>query len=182
MYYTLKKLAQNSAFYTLANSIEALSPVVLAVILTRIIQPEEYGIWVLFIALVSFFRPFTNLSAQDALRMHYFEMDDRALSQFVWSSFCLSGICTTVIIAPILFFSDQISVFIGFPEHWLAAIPITACLYASFYFLLAFYQFSSRRRLFILKWSNPSGHLAKVVKLPIEVRHDNREQAAQLHA
>jgi len=36
--------------------------------------------------------------------------------------------------------------------------------------------------MFELKWSNPSGHLAKVVILPTEVKHDDREKAAEIHA
>jgi len=33
-----------------------------------------------------------------------------------------------------------------------------------------------------LKWSNPAGHLAKVVILPTEVKDDDREKAAEIHA
>ena len=33
-----------------------------------------------------------------------------------------------------------------------------------------------------LKWSNPAGHLAKLVILPTEVRDDDREKAAAIHA
>ena len=33
-----------------------------------------------------------------------------------------------------------------------------------------------------LKWSNPPGHLVKVVILLIEVKYDDREKAAEIHA
>ena len=33
-----------------------------------------------------------------------------------------------------------------------------------------------------VKWSNPPGHLAKVVILPTEVKDDDREKAAEIHA
>jgi hypothetical protein len=33
-----------------------------------------------------------------------------------------------------------------------------------------------------LKWSNTTGHLVKVVKLPNEVKYDNREKTTQIHA
>lgn len=32
-----------------------------------------------------------------------------------------------------------------------------------------------------LKWSNPAGYLATVVKLPIEVKHEYREKAFYLY-
>jgi len=33
-----------------------------------------------------------------------------------------------------------------------------------------------------VKWSNPAGHLAKVVKLPTEVKYDKREKTAAFYA
>ena len=33
-----------------------------------------------------------------------------------------------------------------------------------------------------LKWSNPAGHLVKVVILPTEVKYDDRENAAEIHS
>ena len=91
-----KFLAKNSVFYTFANGIEAAAPILLAIVLTRLLEPSEYGVWVLFIALVSFLRPIINLSVQDALRMHFYEMntDERAL--FLWSSFCLSIVLSLI--------------------------------------------------------------------------------------
>ena len=54
MYKLLRRLAGISVFYSFANSIEALSPFLLAIILTRLMMPEDYGIWVLFVSLVAF--------------------------------------------------------------------------------------------------------------------------------
>jgi len=33
-----------------------------------------------------------------------------------------------------------------------------------------------------VKWSNPAGHLAKVVILPTEVKDDDREKATEIQA
>jgi hypothetical protein len=33
-----------------------------------------------------------------------------------------------------------------------------------------------------LKWSNPTGHLVKVVKLPTEVKHDKQTDTTPVHA
>ena len=145
-----KFLAKNSVFYTFANGIEAAAPILLAIVLTRLLEPSEYGVWVLFIALVSFMRPIINLSIQDALRMHFYEMntDERAL--FLWSSFCLSIVCLTGIVLLLWIFSSIATEFLTFPEDWLIAVPFAAFLYASFYFLLAYFQFSENRLRFLL--------------------------------
>jgi O-antigen/teichoic acid export membrane protein len=149
MYNLIKKLAQNSAFYTFANSIEAFSPFLLAIILTRQLTPDEYGVWVLFIALVTFLRPLINLTIQDALRMHFFEMDDAERARFVWSSFCLTTICTASFVVITLALSEPLSAALSLPAEWLVAIPIAAYLYAVFYFLLAYNQFAHDRRRFL---------------------------------
>ena len=149
MYNLLKKLTQNSAFYTFANSIEAFSPFLLAIILTRHLAPDEYGVWVLFIALVTFLRPLINLTIQDALRMHFFEMNDAERARFVWSSFCLTTICTASLIAITLALSQPLSTALSMPAEWLVTIPIAAYLYAVFYFLLAYNQFAHDRQRFL---------------------------------
>ena len=64
MYKLFKKLAGISIFYSFANSIEALSPFFLAILLTRILTPQDYGIWVLFVSLMAFLRPVVNLTIQ----------------------------------------------------------------------------------------------------------------------
>jgi len=149
MYDLLKKLSQNSAFYTFANSIEALSPFLLAIILTRQLTPAEFGVWVLFIALVTFLRPLVNLTIQDALRMHFFEMDDTERARFVWSALCLSLVCAAVFIGIALLLAQPLSVALKLPAEWLVTIPLAALLYATFYFLLAYNQFAHIRRRFL---------------------------------
>ena len=149
MYKLLKKLAKNSAFYTFANSIEAFSPFLLAILLTRQLTPDEYGVWVLFIALVTFLRPVINLTIQDALRMHFYEMDDAERARFVWSSFCLTTICTASLVAITLALSHPLSAALSLPAEWLVTIPVAAYLYAVFYFLLAYNQFAHDRGRFL---------------------------------
>ena len=68
---TKRTLAKQSVFYGAANGIEALVPFLLAPILTRILDPTDYGIWVLFITYATFLRPFIGLSAQDGIRMRF---------------------------------------------------------------------------------------------------------------
>jgi len=146
MYDLLKNLSQNSAFYTFANSIEAFSPFLLAIILTRQLTPEEYGVWVLFIALVTFLRPLVSLTIQDALRMHFFEMGDAERARFAWSSLCLTTACTATFIAVTLVLAKPLSLALSLPAEWLVTIPVAAYLYAMFYFLLAFNQFAPQAR------------------------------------
>lgn len=146
----LVKLGQSSAFYTFANSIEALSPFLLAIILTRILAPAEYGSWVLFIALVTFFRPLVNFTLQDALRMHYYEMNREELARFVWSCFCLATFSTVLIIVTIHIFKAPLGAYLQLPPEWLAPVAVTAYFFANFYFLLAYNQFAQKKAHFLI--------------------------------
>ena len=66
-----KFLALQSLFYAFANSIEALVPFLLAPILTRMLDPSGYGVWVLFVTYATFMRPVVGLTTQDAIRMRF---------------------------------------------------------------------------------------------------------------
>ena len=149
MYDLLKKLSQNSAFYTFANSIEAFAPFLLAIVLTRKLTPEEFGVWVLFIALVSFLRPLISLTIQDALRMHFYDMDDAERARCGGSALCLTTRCAATFVVIALALARPLSTALRLPAEWLVAIPVAAYLYALFYFVLAFNQFAHMRRRFL---------------------------------
>lgn len=149
MYNLLKRLVGISIFYSIANSIEALSPFLLAIILTRLMAPEDYGLWVLFVSLVAFLRPVVNLTIQDALKMRFYEMDQAERSAFVVSALYLSVASTLLLVVIALVFSNMLSALLAFPAAWMTAIVIVAFLYVNFYFILAYYQFSEKRGQFV---------------------------------
>ena len=149
MYKLLKRLAGISLFYSFANSIEALSPFFLAILLTRFLQPEEYGIWVLFVSLVGFLRPLVNLTIQDALKMHFYELDKERQATFVVSAFYISTGSALLLALAAILFADSLSALVKFPASWLTAIVIATYLNVNFYFVLAFNQFAERRGSFI---------------------------------
>ena len=149
MYKLLKRLAGISLFYSFANGIEALSPFFLAVLLTRFLQPEDYGIWILFISLVGFLRPVVSLTIQDALKMHFYEMDREKQATFVASALYISIGAALLLALPALLFGDTLSVWVKFPAAWLIAIVIATYLNASYYFFLTFNQFAEQRGRFI---------------------------------
>ncbi|WP_193370393.1 lipopolysaccharide biosynthesis protein [Pelagibius marinus] len=144
-----RKLVGTSIFYSLANSIEALSPFFLAILLTRILAPEEYGVWVLFVSLVAFLRPAVNLTIQDALKMHFYELDKAGLAAFVVSAFYLSTASALVLGLIGLLFGETLASFISFPAAWVLAVVFAAYLYVNFYFVLTYNQFAGKRGRFI---------------------------------
>ena len=143
-------LALQSLFYALANGIEALVPLLLAPILTRMLDPTGYGIWVLFITYATFLRPIVGLTTQDAIRMRFYDFDQRQLDQFTHTALFVMLVLALIVSALTLGFGPIVSAATKFPQTWLVAIVIAAFLYEVFYTVLALQQFHNKRSAFLL--------------------------------
>ena len=145
-----KFLAMQSLFYAVANSVEALVPFLLAPLLTRTLDPAAYGIWVLFITYASFLRPIVGLTTQDAIRMHFYDFDQKQLDQFTHTVLFVMVTMAVIASAITLLFKDAIASAAVFPANWLVSVVIAAFLYEVFYTALALQQFHHRRKAFLM--------------------------------
>lgn len=145
-----KFLAMQSLFYAVANSVEALVPFLLAPLLTRTLDPTAYGIWVLFITYASFLRPIVGLTTQDAIRMHFYDFDQKQLDQFTHTVLFVMVTMAVIASAITLLFKDAIASAAVFPANWLVSVVIAAFLYEVFYTALALQQFHHRRKAFLM--------------------------------
>ena len=143
-------LAVQSLFYAIANSIEALVPLLLAPILTRILAPAEYGIWVLFITYATFLRPIVGLTTQDAIRMRFYDFDQKQLDQFTHTALFVMIMMAVGVSTLTFIFRDVLATLAKFPADWLVSIVITALLFEVFYTALALHQFHNRRKAFLM--------------------------------
>ncbi len=144
-----KSFAQSSALYTFAVGIEALVPFALLPILTHMLNPTDYGIWVLFVALYSFIRPLVTLNLQDAVRSRFQQLAEQEIYGLIVGSLVISTIATAVVETVLFLFRDKISTLIQFPDQWLWAAPMTAYVYGIFYLFLAVFQFRGEVGSFI---------------------------------
>jgi O-antigen/teichoic acid export membrane protein len=142
-------LAWQSIFYAVANSIEALVPFLLAPILTRTLDPTEYGIWVLFITYATFLRPIVGLTTQDAIRMRFLDFDQKQLDQFVHTALFVMMTMAVVVSALTYAFRDTLAAAATFPANWLVSVVVAAFLFEVFYTVLAILQFQNRRKGFL---------------------------------
>ncbi|WP_417592007.1 lipopolysaccharide biosynthesis protein [Parasphingorhabdus sp.] len=143
-------LAVQSLFYAIANSIEALVPLLLAPILTRILAPAEYGIWVLFITYATFLRPIVGLTTQDAIRMRFYDFDQKQLDQFTHTALFVMILMAVGVSTLTFIFRDVLATLAKFPADWLVSVVVAALLFEVFYTALALHQFHNRRRAFLM--------------------------------
>lgn len=144
-----KFLAMQSLFYAVANSIEALVPFLLAPILTRTLDPTAYGIWVLFITYATFLRPIVGLTTQDAIRMRFYDFDQKQLDQFTHTVLYVMMTMTLIVLTVTFLFRDALASAAKFPADWLFSVVVAAFLFEVFYTALALQQFHNRRKAFL---------------------------------
>lgn len=144
-----KFLAVQSLFYAFANSIEALVPFLLAPILTRMLDPTGYGIWVLFITYATFLRPVVGLTTQDAIRMRFYDFSQKQLDQFTHTALFVMLAMAAFVSAVTFVFGELLASATKFPQAWLVAVVVAAFLYEVFYTVLTLQQFHNRRRAFL---------------------------------
>jgi O-antigen/teichoic acid export membrane protein len=144
-----KFLAMQSLFYAVANSIEALVPFLLAPILTRTLDPTEYGIWVLFMTYATFLRPIVGLTTQDAIRMRFYDFDQKQLDQYTHTVLFVMMAMAVVVSGLTFVFREPLGEAAKFPAGWLVSVVVAAFLFEVFYTVLALLQFHNRRKDFL---------------------------------
>jgi O-antigen/teichoic acid export membrane protein len=144
-----KFLAMQSLFYAVANSIEALVPFLLAPILTRTLDPTEYGIWVLFMTYATFLRPIVGLTTQDAIRMRFYDFDQKQLDQYTHTVLFVMMAMAVVVSGLTFVFREPLGEAAKFPAGWLISVVVAAFLFEVFYTVLALLQFHNRRKDFL---------------------------------
>ena len=142
-------LAKQSLFYAVANGIEALVPFLLAPILTRTLDPTEYGLWVLFVTYATFLRPIVGLTTQDAIRMRFYDFNKQQLDQFTHTVLFVMTMMAVFVSSLAFVLRDPLEKATMFPGGWLVAVVIAAFLFEVFYTVLALQQFHHRRKAFL---------------------------------
>lgn len=133
--------------YFILNGLEALIPFAFLIILTRFLSTDEYGVWALFVSLYSFMMPLIGGRFDDAVRMHYNDLDVADLRKFVISTFVITSVLSLIFSVLVYFFQDYITSLVKIPENWLLTIIITAYLSAIFEVIRAIFQFRQEVKL-----------------------------------
>ena len=149
MHKVLLKVYSSSLFYSLVTAMEAMVPFVLAPVLTRLMKPESYGLWDLFVIFMTFLRPIVSLTIQDSLKMRYYDLGETARSRFISTAFILTTFNAGVICFAIWWFHEPLGLLLKFPGEWLISIVITAYLMGLFYSILTYNQFAEDKKNYV---------------------------------
>lgn len=114
-------LLKNASIYTGANILSALVPFFCMPVLTRYLEPADYGIVAVMEAILAFMTPFVGINLGGAIATQYYRKDF-IFSVVVKNSFAIL-IISTILVAFFLFlFCDFLEKYTHFPKDWLIAV------------------------------------------------------------
>ena len=129
--YDIRKVFASSLFkssfvYTLTRAINSAIPFLLMPVLTRYLNPEDYGIVAMFGVLLSFVIPFTGLSIDGAIARQYYDRDEVDMPTYVTNCLFILISSTTIVGIIFYFFAKPIRNAASFPEQWMWAIIVVS--------------------------------------------------------
>lgn len=135
-----RKLLNNSGLYALGNFGAAIVPFLLMPILTRYLEPSEYGILSMYNIVFAVLNTFTGLSIHGAIIREYSSLSPKEFSVFVFN--CLGILLvSTLCIEVIIFFSSSIlSSYTYIPESYFPFIVLSSSLQFVIIIMLAVLQ------------------------------------------
>lgn len=123
-------LVKSTAIYLFANLLNSAIPFALIPVLTKHLNPEQYGIIALYTLFVSFITPFVGLSVHGAVTRKFFVFEEKEFRTYLGSCFYLIVASLIVCYLIINLFKAHLAVFIGIPAEILDTLV-----------LISFFQF-----------------------------------------
>lgn len=121
----LIRLFRNAGIYTLSNILSALVPFFCMPVLTRYLEPADYGIVAIMGSIISFMTPFVGVNIHGAIAANYYH-DDVDFNCFVKSCLSILIFSSTIVCIIIWCFAGVIEKYTLFPGDWLWAV-VTIC-------------------------------------------------------
>lgn len=112
-------LFKSSGLYTIFNLLDKCIPFILLPVVTRHLLPEEYGVYVLFQALVGFVFPFVTLNTDSAILINYFKLKKTQFNSYLTNGIMIFLINLIILATLFYFFKGHLATLIDFPELWL---------------------------------------------------------------
>ncbi|MEZ9231537.1 lipopolysaccharide biosynthesis protein [Vibrio amylolyticus] len=121
-------LIGNSFIYLFSNILNAAIPFLLLPILTRMLDPEGYGMVTMFTMTVSILGAFVGLSVNGAVSVKYFKLSHNELSDYVTSAFFVLIFSFLLVSLVVLLFGDFISKYILLSKEWILIALLASML------------------------------------------------------
>ena len=117
-------LIVSAGYYTIFRIIDKIIPFLLLPIITRQLTVDEFGIFVLFQAIVSIVLPISTLSIDSSILLNYFKIQNHKFKEYFSSGYLLLLICFLFVSIIIWLTRYYISDLTNFPADWIMMIVL----------------------------------------------------------
>lgn len=125
-------LFKDAGIYTVYNMIDRSVPFLLLPVITRILEPEQYGIYGAFQALIVIVLPLISLNTDSSILRNYFSLDEKKFRIYFSNGVFIYILCSIATIMIFYIFRDFLGGLVNFPKEWL----IFAVLICAFQYLI----------------------------------------------
>lgn len=125
------KLFKSSIIYTASSTLNSMIPFLMMPVLTRYINPTDYGNLAMFNVIVSILVPFVGLSIHGAMYRKYYELESNDFKVYVFNLFIILMASFGIVMGLLFIFSDFIFLFTQFTltiSNWIYIVSIVAFL------------------------------------------------------
>lgn len=129
-------LFKDTGIYMFFKIFDKLIPFFLLPIITRVLSPGEYGVFILFQAMAGIALPLMTLSVDSSILLNYFKVKAKDFRNYFSSGYILLIISSGIIFFIIITFKRPISILTTFPINWIVSILV-----------FSFFQFHSNLAL-----------------------------------
>lgn len=136
-------LLRSTAVYTFSRVINSAIPFLLLPVMTRYLEPGDYGILTMFTLLVGVTTILVGVNLHGAVGVKYFDKDTD-LDRYLGTCLVLILGASVVVLAAGRLFMKEISAWTAFPEPWLWMIPVVAVSQSVNLILLTVWQMENR--------------------------------------
>jgi len=138
------KLLTDAGTYAFFRAFDSLIPFLLLPIITRILSPDEFGVFVLFQAFLSALLPLMTLSIDSSILLNFFKVKQEEFNSYFSSGYVLIIISSLLFSLIILIFRIPLSAITKFPADWIIAV-IFICFF-QFHSNLALHLFQVKQK------------------------------------
>ena len=119
------KLVKDSSIYFGFKIIDMLFPLFLLPIITRKLEPDQYGLYVLYTALTAVLLPLLTLSVDSSILLSYFKLKREEFSKYFSSGYFLIIISSTLIGLIVWLFRQLLADLASFPSEFVIILILT---------------------------------------------------------
>jgi O-antigen/teichoic acid export membrane protein len=138
------RLFGHAAIYTLSNFAVAGVPFLLLPVLTRVLDPEAYGIVAMFTLVVSFLSVGVGLNVHGAITVRYFDKQSLNIPRYVSTALVILILSTVLMLFLVLISGTKLAEITSIPLPWLYAAVLVAFLQFLVQILLVLWQASKK--------------------------------------